>query len=118
MGNKISNFKLKEGSPLNTNLPSFKVYDMDKPLNIYIASIPKFTPHGDELVGYFRLYGSDVEDVRCEIDGREYIYALAVGEDRDYSIERIYDMKISSFECTVRDVSRDVLEELLRGTNS
>ena len=69
---------------------------------------------------------ADIVSVSRVIDGFDCVphvisgfrYACDLGiESGDYGVERIYDAKTGIFECTVNDVSREGLEELLRGTN-
>lgn len=80
---------------------------------------------GDNFYGVDGV-NADIVSVRRVIDGFDGVehvisgfrYACDLGiEGGDYCVERVYDVKTSSFECTVNDVSREGLEELLRGTN-
>ena len=72
---------------------------------------------------YFFVYGKELEAVAWgevypkNIDADRYAVSLDMGDGRDYCVERIYDKKTGIFECTVNEVSREGLEELLRGTN-
>lgn len=72
---------------------------------------------------YFFVYGKGLEGVAWgevypkNIDVDRYAVSLDMGDGRDYGVERIYDKKTGVLECTVRDVNREGLEELLRVTN-
>lgn len=58
---------------------------------------------------YFYIYGLD------GVNADRYEVRLDLGDGADIVDERLYDMKAGIFECSVRGVSRDGLEELLRG---
>ena len=80
---------------------------------------------GDKIYGIDGV-NADIVSVSRVIDGFDCVphvisglrYACDLGvESGDYCVERIYDKKTGIFECSVSDVSREGLEELLRGTN-
>ena len=77
---------------------------------------------------YFFVYGKELEEVawgevypkKDGIDGvnaDSFDVGLDFGGGADIVDERVYDVKTGILECTLSDVSREGLEELLRGTN-